>query len=170
MRFLIAIDLENDGLSTLLAAHRLLGALPCTFDLLYVDPSRRPADFVGEPELREQALGLWERYRVRWQNKLEMTLFRLPYAARGKARVEIGDPATAILRLAPEYDGVVVGARNRGSVLRSSVPDRVVRGSPVPVVVVTGATAEAVSEPTTTPADDATPGVIPFRRLNRSSS
>lgn len=174
MRFLLALDLDREPLETLLPAQRLLGPLGLRFDLLYVDPARTAADFLAEPDLREEALALWDRHRIRWQNKLEMLLFRLPHAARGRALVEVGDPCRVILKLAADYDGVVVGGRARPPLSRSraSVADRIVQGSPVPVIMVRSPDPATRVEPLTAPLyidDGQAEKVLPFRRMRRSS-
>ncbi len=173
MRFLLALDLDRDPLDTLLAGQRLLGPLGLRFDLLYVDPARTAADFLAEPELREQALGLWDRHRIRWQNKLEMLLFRLPHAARGRALVEVGEPSRVITDLAVGYDGVVLGGRPRPplSRSRSSIADRVVQGCPVPVIMVRSPDPASRMEPSAPLyVDDGLPEkILPFRRMTRSS-
>jgi nucleotide-binding universal stress UspA family protein len=58
---------------------------------------------------------------------------------RGEIRVELGDPATVVAAAAQDYDLVIVGTHGRsglGRVMLGSVAERVVRYSPVPVLVV----------------------------------
>lgn len=178
MHVLVALDLEDTALETLQQASRMLGSTGAVFDLLYVDPTHTEADFLGEPELRDQLLGNWDRHRVRWHNKLEMLLFRVQHANRGRARVEVGDPVQAIVRVAGEYDAVVVGAKQRpllSRLLSASVADRVMRAAPVPVLVMRSgevSAPEMLERAAPDPQDEPQPtdNVLPFRTTRSRSA
>ena len=138
MRALYAIDLE-DITRDLGEGRLLLERLGAEVDLLYVEPSPAPMTARLDAEIRSRESGLQER--------LEALLTEWTPACRGAVHVAYDDRAAdRITALAGSYDLVVVGTHGRLGVSRTwlgSVAEKVVRASPVPVLVVHGRGAAA---------------------------
>lgn len=138
MRALYAIDLE-DITRDLGEGRLLLERLGAEVDLLYVEPSPAPMTARLDAEIRSRESGSQER--------LEALLTEWTPACRGAVHVAYDDRAAdRITALAGSYDLVVVGTHGRRGVSRTwlgSVAEKVVRASPVPVLVVHGRGAAA---------------------------
>jgi nucleotide-binding universal stress UspA family protein len=140
LRALCAVDLEDgDVRSTLARAGGWLTRLGARGDLLYVDPLAPVVPADATPELER----LLEAARDRRDGSLAQRLTALqatwPAALRGQARVtRDGRLAEAIVAGASGYDLVLLGTRGLQGVERvwlGSVAEKVVRTSPVPVLV-----------------------------------
>jgi nucleotide-binding universal stress UspA family protein len=143
MRALCAVDLEDPEDRGLAAARDLLARLAATVDLLYVDPFD---DYVWLPEETEkldwiEAGGL-ERRDAELTSRLEGVLATFPPERRGTVSLaRARRPADEIVARAPAYDLLVVGTSAREGPARlwlGSVAEKVVRASPVPVLVARG--------------------------------
>ena len=138
MRMLIAVDLSDHASSVVDSALSFATAQDARVDLAFVDERGTTADYLQDDDLRRMVLQEWDAYRVRYDVQLKMLQMRIPEGLRGERLVERGKPAERLLSMAPTYDAIVLGTHGRQGVQRllmGSVAERVVRSSPVPVIV-----------------------------------
>lgn len=138
MKLLVAVDLQGSAVETVSRALRFAEPLNATIDLLFADEFRHGADFLHDPALREMVLREWDDLRVRYATQLDMLMLKVPKYLRGTTFVQSGPPVQSVVRMAPHYDAIVVGTHGRQGISRifsPSVTERIVRQSPVPVLV-----------------------------------
>jgi len=138
MRMLVAVDLSDHASSVVDSALKFATAQEARVDLAFVDERGTTADYLQDDDLRRMVLQEWDAYRVRYDVQLKMLQMRIPEKLRGERLVERGKPAERLLAMAPNYDALVLGTHGRRGVQRllmGSVAERVVRSSPVPVIV-----------------------------------
>jgi nucleotide-binding universal stress UspA family protein len=134
MRLLMAVDL-NDQAEELVAdgaswARRLGGQL----DLIYVDD----VYLVQDPAVRSVLATQWTQIRNEQDQRLANLLGSLPAELRGEILYRSGSATEEIAEAAKGYDLVLIsthGRRGLSHALLGSVAERVVRLSPVPVLV-----------------------------------
>ncbi|MCB9685187.1 MAG: universal stress protein [Alphaproteobacteria bacterium] len=141
MRTLLAVDITEDTEDLEDVLRPLLKRFDGPVDLLHV---ARPALFdEAGPELRKLLDAAVIQQDRAWQERLRQVQASLvPDGRRGEVRVE-RDPgaAEAIVRAADGHDLLVVGTHGRTGPARAwagSVAERVVRSSPIPVLVARG--------------------------------
>lgn len=141
MRTLVAVDITEDTEDLEEVLRPLLKRFTGPVDLLHV---ARPAVFAeAGPELRKLLDAAVVQQDLAWQARLRQVQAALvPEARRGEVRIE-RDPgaAEAIVRAAAGHDLLVVGTHGRTGPARAwagSVAERVVRSSPIPVLVARG--------------------------------
>ncbi|MCB9686681.1 MAG: universal stress protein [Alphaproteobacteria bacterium] len=137
MRVLFAVDPTQEPERLVARAKVILDRFGATVDLLHV-PSPVPGNVGGELAKRLEAAVMDEDREIRLE--LERWLAQLaPADRRGQCLVRRdANPAKAIVDLADGYELVVVGTHGRSGLARvwlGSVAERVVRTSPVPVLV-----------------------------------
>jgi nucleotide-binding universal stress UspA family protein len=142
MRILVAVDLA-DPLLDLDAcldraapwAARVGGQVDLFFAHLQ-EPPPFPADLPSDVSgLLDVA---WARLDDQYRHRLDQALHRLPEAARGRARVERGDPWGRLLAVGKDYDLVVLTTHGRSGVERAwfgSMTEHFIARSPVPTLV-----------------------------------
>jgi nucleotide-binding universal stress UspA family protein len=141
-RFLVAVDFGEPSARALRAAAALAGPLNATLDAVHAETLEAPPYFTPDQaeslaRQRENARASAERFLVQFAEKQGVAL-RRPAIADGPAYA-------AILKLADEADLVVMGTHGRTGPSRwwlGSVAERVVRESPVPVLVVRAASTD----------------------------
>lgn len=125
MRVLTAIDLSVEGHEWLMArAGGFANRLGAVVDAVYVC---RPDTSDAEKE--------------RLLENLEAVLSLVAEPVRGEARCEPGEVVETLVTVARDYDGLVVGPREPGTLeamLKGSMAARVLRRTPVPVLVPRG--------------------------------
>lgn len=147
MRVLVAIDLEEQAHSPLVLGRDLLDRLGATLDLLHVEALTVPIGLDEDgPDLDTLIEGSLERRLERLRSRLRALAADAPASLRGEAFVERHPRvADAIVAHAAEHDLVVVGTHGHTGPSRlwlGSVAEKVVRTSPVPVLVVRGPAGE----------------------------
>lgn len=151
-RILVAVDFGAASARALRVAGALASATGASLDALHAETLEAPPYFTPDQadalaRQRENARASAERYLTRFAEQRG--------AAVARAIVADGPAYTAVLKLAPEVDLVVMGTHGRTGPSRwwmGSVAERVVRESPVPVLVVRAAASEE-------------PGATVFQRL-----
>lgn len=134
MRLLLAVDL-NDHAEELVAeaatwAQRLNGVL----NLVYVDD----VYLVQDPAIRSVLVAQWTQIRKEQDARLARLLGSLPAEQRGEIFYRSGTAAEEVAEVAKGHDLVLIsthGRRGLSHALLGSVAERVVRLSPVPVLV-----------------------------------
>jgi nucleotide-binding universal stress UspA family protein len=134
MRLLMAVDL-NDHAEELVTqgaawARRLGGIL----DLIYVDD----VYLVQDPAIRSVLVAQWTQIRKEQDQRLAGLLATLPEDLRGEILYRSGSAPDEIAAAAKGRDLVLIsthGRRGLSHALLGSVAERVVRLSPVPVLV-----------------------------------
>jgi nucleotide-binding universal stress UspA family protein len=134
MRLLLAVDL-NDHAEELVAeaatwARRLDGVL----DLVYVDD----VYLVQDPAIRSVLVAQWAQIRKEQDARLAQLLGSLPAELRGEVFYRSGTASEEVAEVAKGHDLVLIsthGRRGLSHALLGSVAERVVRLSPVPVLV-----------------------------------
>ncbi|MCA9491697.1 MAG: universal stress protein [Myxococcales bacterium] len=141
MRTLLAVDITEDTEDLQDVVRPLLQRFDGPVDLLHV---ARPAAFDDAgPELRKLLDAAVIQQDLAWQERLRQVQATLvPEGRRGEVSVERSPGAAeAIVRAAQGYDLLVVGTHGRTGPARAwagSVAERVVRSSPIPVLVARG--------------------------------
>lgn len=131
------------------AAARVAGALARRFGAVLTLAHAESIDV--PPYFTPEQIAVFERERLAARRQAEayvLTFARAVTNAPAQVRVLEGSPSVSILGEAPSYDLVVMGTHGRGGASRwwlGSVAERVVRNSPVPVLVVRASTTIAPS-------------------------
>ncbi|TVQ94940.1 MAG: universal stress protein [Deltaproteobacteria bacterium] len=138
-RFLVCVDFSALTDKTLQRAIKLAGSGEVVIDLLHIVPPPRTASrgsYAGRM-IVEQAQ---KASRDAAHRKATPLLDRVPEPLRGEVLVRDGIPADEITELAKKgYDMVILATHGRtgmSKALLGSVAERVVRYSPIPVLVV----------------------------------
>ncbi len=139
-RILAPVDFSACSRAAVEWASRFAVAVAATVDVLHVWETPvhvGPEMLVHIPGERTQTLGQFTGLRARGEMERFLAMTEQPQVVRG--RIESGDPVEVIVRLAGDYDLVVVGTHGRTGVQRlilGSVAERVVRLAPCAVAVV----------------------------------
>ena len=128
-RVLVGVDFASGGAAALAAARAFPGA-----ELLL-------AHAMEDPFAADDTPLDWGELRSRWREDLETRLMDLAGSSDARFLVAAGDPGRLLPRLAIEHraDLLVVGTHQGGALSRlllGSTAERVLRESPVPVLVV----------------------------------
>jgi nucleotide-binding universal stress UspA family protein len=143
VRVLLALDLDDATVDLLKEAERWLRPMNAVVDIAYIDVDGVGASQLMDPELKEMVMRDWDAYRVRYITQCDMLLMKLPHAMRGKSIVERGPVAEALVRIAADQESGLVmlsthGRKGLRRALLGSVAEKMVRTSPVPVLVLRG--------------------------------
>lgn len=134
MRLLLAVDL-NDAAEELVAeAAGWAKRLGAQLDLAYVDD----VYLVQDPEIRALLDQQWPKVRERQNERLQALRASLPPESQGELLYLSGRAPDEIVAAARGRDAVLVGTHGRRGLAHAvlgSVAERVVRLSPVPVLV-----------------------------------
>lgn len=136
MRILLAIDLGPHHESVFAAAAAWAERLSARLDLLYVLPFA-PIPALRDPQLRD-AIQRELRADGTQREILSALLHEIPEPQRGSIHTRSGNPADEILAMAQDFDALMVGTAGKTGVERiwlGSVAEKVVRSSPIPVLV-----------------------------------
>lgn len=138
MKLLLAVDLRSNPEPVLAEATRWAERLAATLDLIFVDDTPDAAAFVGDPSVR--AIVVTERARLHetYTKRIAELVGTLPEAIRGAGDAVQGLPADVVAERAPAYDAVMVATAGRTGFAHlwlGSVAEKIVRFSPVPVIV-----------------------------------
>jgi nucleotide-binding universal stress UspA family protein len=148
-RVLVGVDLDEASTSALKLAGVLASANNAEVTVFHSSPVEVPAYFTGDQIETLEA----ERAAARHAAAKEVRALAAQHVGRGVRVVVAEDlPAEALLRMADDFDLIVVGTHRRHGVRRwwlGSVAEAVVRGSRRPVLVVpAGAAMVAERRPT----------------------
>lgn len=138
MRVLMAVDLHDQAEAVIGMARSWVTRMSSTVDLVFVTTWAASGLHVEEPAIRAVLDQQYEEARRDSQARLEKALGLLPEANRGQALVVDGTPGQTIAALSEKYEAVIVGTHGRtglNHLFLGSVAERVVRTSPVPVLV-----------------------------------
>lgn len=138
MRILAAVDLPQGDDAVLKGYADWAARLDATLDLVHVDETPSIVGYVHDPVVRDIALAEQEKLVGENRSRLEMMLDALPAAVRGRAVYLQGNPASVILDQAADYDALAVATHGRTGLAHlwlGSVAEKIVRASPVPVLV-----------------------------------
>jgi nucleotide-binding universal stress UspA family protein len=138
MRLVVAVDLHSGAQAVVNEAVRWAALTNATLDVAFVDQFQSGAALVRDPNILEIVMRQWEVVRKRDEAALEALAASVPPAHRGGAVYLSGVAADELVAVAPRYDAVVVATHGReglGHFFLGSVAERVVRRSPVPVIV-----------------------------------
>jgi len=138
MRLLLAVHLYE-------SAHRLIAdavtwaeRLDATLDLVFVDEYVYDPVLVEDVNIRATLTEQWAKVREHQRHRLEALRMSIPEAHRGEAWHLSGRGAPTIIEAAKDHDAIVVGTHGRTGISHlflGSVAERVVRTSPLPVIV-----------------------------------
>ncbi len=138
MRVLLPVDLTERAREVVDLAIPWAERLGGVIDLLYVDETAIPLPHVKDAAVQKILEAQWNASRRSSEAQLEALRERLPASSRRHVRLGSGPAGAAIIDLAPHFDLVMVGTHGRDGVSRmwlGSVAEKVVRGAPVPVLV-----------------------------------
>lgn len=134
MRLLLAVDINNGAKGLIAQAVGWAQPLGATLDLIYVDDLH----LVQDPEVRTLLDRERQRINDTQRARLEQLRLSIPEEIRGEALYRAGWVPGEIVEAARGYDAVLIsthGRRGLSNALLGSVAERVVRLSPVPVLV-----------------------------------
>lgn len=146
MRLLLALDLHDHPEELVAAGVTWARRLNATLDLIYVAEEPLGASMVRDPAVRTVIGEEWGRIQKEQLDAMRALQDSLPPELRGGLLVRTGQPAYEIVEAARDRDAVLVGTHGRRGllhVLLGSVAERVIRVSPVPVVVLPVARADS---------------------------
>ncbi len=138
MRWLLAIDLHSQPEAVLNQAMKWATPGGHTVDLLFVDDTPTYEGLLADPAVHAVVATQRKRIVEAHKQRFDELFATLPEANRGQALFTPGDPSTTVCERAEGYDAVVVATHGRTGLRRfwmGSVAERIVRGSPVPVLV-----------------------------------
>lgn len=138
MRILVAVDVHAGARSVVNEAVRWATLTGATLDVGFVDQFQHGAALVRDPQILEVVMRQWEAIRKKDQEALDALVASVPERHRGKAVYLSGRAADELVAVAPAYDALVVATHGRKGlehVFLGSVAEKVVRRSPVPVIV-----------------------------------
>lgn len=138
MRVLVAVDLAAEPQAVADRAGRWAARLGARLDVVYADDTPAVATYVTDPTLTAIVLREEQRLREQHQQRVSAVLEALPADVRGDVHVVGGPPAEAIVAKADGYDLLIVATHGREGLAHlwlGSVAERIVRTSPVPVLV-----------------------------------
>lgn len=137
MRLLLAVDL-NDAEDIVALGAKWAERLGARLDLVYVDEHAYDAYLVQDPAVHAILDREWRKIRLNQEERLRGVLDTLPETMRGEAWVRTGRASDEIVEAGKDRDAVLIGTHGRkglSHLVLGSVAERVVRTSPVPVLV-----------------------------------
>lgn len=138
MKLLCAVDLGSRSEDVVKEAGSWAQRLGATVDLLYVDDTPDAAVFVGDPNVRAIVVEERTKLLAKHTKDVRALLDALPVGHAGQASCVPGIPADVVLEQSPKYDAVIVATHGRTGLSHlwlGSVAEKVVRFSPIPVIV-----------------------------------
>ncbi|MEO0602706.1 MAG: universal stress protein [Myxococcota bacterium] len=139
MKTVYAVDLRHEATEdTGAEAAQWAQALGASLDLLFVDGYEQASHLIRDPEVRDVVSSQWAAVQAFHRRELAALLQTVPKEARGVARYHDGYAKDVILRLAPDYDVVMVathGRRGLDHVFLGSTAEWLIRHVEVPVMV-----------------------------------
>jgi nucleotide-binding universal stress UspA family protein len=138
MRLILALDLDDHAEALVAMALPWARRFGATLDLVYVDEHAYNALLVQDAAIRTLYEREWARVRDGQQARLETLQASLPDDLRGRIHIRSGRAHEEIASAARDHDAVLIGTHGRRGLshaLLGSVAERVVRTSPVPVLV-----------------------------------
>lgn len=138
MKLILALDILGSPESVLDEAARWADRLDATLDLLFVEEEPIGLGYVQDPAARQILLREWDNRQGLDRDRLEALQARLPEARRGTILMSTGRPADVIVESARDHDAILIATHGRTGIEHlwlGSVAERVVRRSPVPVIV-----------------------------------
>jgi len=138
MRALVAVDLTarpEDAVQQAAVWAQRVGA---SLDLVYVDEIAALATYMADPAMTAVIVREQPRLHEARMARLNALLEGLPPTLRGQVRVLVGSPAEAVVEAAEAFDLLIVathGRRGLAHLWLGSVAEKIVRASPVPVLV-----------------------------------
>lgn len=138
MRLVLAIDLNEHAEGLLAEGRAWAERLGAKLDLVYVDEHSYNVYLVQDPAVRTVLDREWAKIREQQKAKIEGLRGLLPEPLRGEAVVRTGRASEEIAEVAKGADAVLIATHGRRGIahaLLGSVAERVVRLSPVPVIV-----------------------------------
>jgi nucleotide-binding universal stress UspA family protein len=137
MRILLAVDLKSKPELLVDAAAAWGERLSAPIDLVYVDEMGTPIPKVKDPAVQAKLEAGWHAQRAVHEGDLAALLQRLPEAVRGRAILEAGAVIPAVVRVAVDYDLVILGndARAGFAAILGSASEGLVRAFKKPVML-----------------------------------
>ena len=139
MKLLTCVDIWFRAEETVQLAAGWAERLGAEVDLVYVDELPSGMRYIQDPAVRDVVMRDWDRAREMHQSRLNVLMNVVPQNLRGEARYLSGEATLKIPKLAEGYDALVLSTHQRKGLSRlwmGSVAERLVRASPVPVIVV----------------------------------
>jgi nucleotide-binding universal stress UspA family protein len=168
---LVPVDFSRCSRAALSYALQRAHGLPCVIDVLYVARPFQANVTVHLPEHTQVPLSEYARGSAVRDLDHFVVSMRSSAGTRLRPRVEFGDAAEVILRIAAEegYDQVIMGAHSqnaRTEVRLGAVADRVAHAARCPVVTVSGDVISPIGERAAKPAPNPKPRLLPtFEQL-----
>ncbi len=146
MRVMLAVHLHEGAERVVAEGVRWAERLSATLDLAFVDEYQYNLYLVDDPGVRGVLDEQWSRVHLEAKAKLDALMGMVPEAVRGEARFLEGRAAEQIVEAGSGADAILIGTHGRKGMahfLLGSVAEKVVRMSPVPVIVLPMGRAEA---------------------------
>jgi len=143
MRLLLAVHLYESAQSLVQEATLWAERLDATLDLVFVDEYVYDPILVEDATVRATLTEQWAKVREHQRQRLDALRRAIPEARRGEAWHLAGRGAPTIVEAGRDHDAILVGTHGRTGLTHlflGSVAERVVRTSPVPVIVLRLAT------------------------------
>jgi nucleotide-binding universal stress UspA family protein len=138
MRLLVAVDLNDTASDVLATARTWAERLSATLDVVYVDEHSYNAYLVQDPSIQTVLEREWGKIREHQLQRLHELVNSLPEGIRGEALLVTGRASEEIVAAAAGRDALLMathGRRGFSHAVMGSVAERVVRTSPIPVMV-----------------------------------
>jgi nucleotide-binding universal stress UspA family protein len=138
VRILVAVDVHSGARAVVNEAVRWATLTDATLDVGFVDQFQHGAALVRDPQILEVVMRQWEAIRKKDEEALAALVASIPERHRGQTVYLSGRAADELVAAARGYDAIVVATHGRKGlehVVLGSVAEKVVRRSPVPVIV-----------------------------------
>jgi len=138
MRLLLAVHLYESANALVQEGVTWATRLNATLDLVFVDEYVYDPVLVEDASVRATLTEQWAKVRDHQRQRLDALLLTIPEAQRGEGWHLAGRGAHTIVDAGRNHDAILVGTHGRTGLTHlflGSVAERVVRTSPVPVIV-----------------------------------
>jgi nucleotide-binding universal stress UspA family protein len=138
MRLLLAVDLNDHADELVEQGAAWAVKLDAKMDIIYVDEHAYSGNLVRDPAVRSLLEREWGQIQQTQLEHLARLQVRVPPTACGEFLLRQGRAAEEIVNASKDHDAIILsthGRRGLAHVMLGSVAERVVRTSPVPVLV-----------------------------------
>jgi nucleotide-binding universal stress UspA family protein len=138
MRLLLAVDVYDQAEELVEQGAAWAQRLGATLDLIFVDEHASSIDLVRDPAVKALLEREWAQLQQTQRERLERLKQGVSSGVCGELLLRQGRAADELVSAATGYDAVLISTHGRqglAHMLLGSVAERVVRTSPVPVVV-----------------------------------
>ncbi len=138
MRLLLAVHLYESANALVQEGVVWATRLDATLDLIFVDEYVYDPVLVEDASVRATLTEQWAKVRDHQRQRLDALVLTIPEAHRGEGWHLAGRGAHTIVEAGRNHDAILVGTHGRTGLTHlflGSVAERVVRTSPVPVIV-----------------------------------